>query len=315
MLGAGSSSLFADLDVEVVLDAPIGNMTWYGIGGRADVLLRPNSIEALATLVKRCHRSRTSLRILGGGANLLIGDEGVDGVVVRLDRSALQELQYNRTGEITTLRAMAGADMPKTLMDAARRGLDGLSQMAGIPGTIGGCITMNAGGSYGCIGDAVQNVTCVTNRGEIVTYPVDELRFEYRQTNIPDPIILAATFNVVASDPIEVRGRVKEIFSFKKSTQPLSDHSAGCTFKNPIDPISEQRVPAGKLIDQAGLKGERIGGAVVSSQHANFIVTEHGATADDVLQLLELIKRRVYEHAGIELVNEVVIWRRSEEAE
>ena len=185
--------------------------------------------------------------------------------------------------------------------------------MAGIPGTIGGAIRMNAGGVFGSIGDAVRSITCITRRGDVVTYPADQLRFEYRATNIPDPLILAGTFDLEPDDPIALRKRVKEIFAFKKSTQPLADHSAGCTFKNPIDPVSEQRVAAGKLIDEAGLKGHSIGGASVSRQHANFIITEPGAVAEDVLQLLELIRRRVYEHCGIEIEEEVVVWRRGDE--
>ncbi len=294
-------------------DASIGSLTWYGIGGRADLMVRPNSIEALATLAKRCDRSSATLRVLGGGANLLVADEGADGIVIRLDSPAFREVRYNRSGEVSTMRAMAGADLPKTLMEVTRRGLEGLSQMAGIPGTIGGAIRMNAGGAFGCLGDSVRSVTCITRHGDLVTYPAGELRFEYRSTNIPDPLITAATFDLKPADPVALRRRVKEIFAFKKSTQPLADHSAGCTFKNPIDPISEERVPAGKLIDKAGLKGHRIGGASVSRQHANFIVTEPGASARDVLKLLDVIRRRVYEKSGIELEEEVVIWRRGEE--
>ncbi len=312
MLTTSTTSLFSDLDVEVTPDAALGAMTWFGIGGRCDLLVRPNNLEALKTLTKRCDRSGTPLRILGGGANLLVADESIDGIVVRLDRPAFREIRYNRTGETRTMQATAGADLPKTLMDATRRGVEGLSQMAGIPGTIGGAIRMNAGGAFGCLGDAVRSVTCITRRGELVTYPAAELRFDYRATNIPDPVIVAATFNLKPADPIALRNRVKEIFAFKKSTQPLAEHSAGCTFKNPIDPISEQRVPAGKLIDEAGLKGHRIGGASISRHHANFIVTEPGARAEDVLQLLELVRRRVYEQCGIELEQEVVVWKRPE---
>ena len=244
-----------------------------------------------------------------------VADDGVDGLVVKLDAPAFRQIKYNRSGEINIMRAMAGADMPKTLMAAVRQGLGGLSQMAGIPGSIGGMIRMNAGGSYGCIGDVVRSVSCLTRSGELVTYPAEELRFEYRTTNIPDPVIVSATFELEPTDPVALRDRVKEIFAFKKSTQPLADSSAGCTFKNPIDPVSEERVPAGKLIDEAGLKGETIGGASISHQHANFIVTEPGARADDVLALLDLVRRRVYEHAGIELETEVVVWRREEESE
>lgn len=304
------SSLFGDLDVEAVADAPLGRRTWYGIGGNADLLIRPRSVDALATLVKRCRLSSTPLRVLGSGANLLVGDDGIDGVVVHLDTPAFKEIKYNTAGDIHAMKAMAGADMAKALMDSVRRGLEGLVQMAGIPASVGGALRMNAGGAFGCIGDAVQSVTCLTRAGEVVTYPAGELRFGYRETNIPDPIILSAVFDLTPGDPLALRDKVKEIFTFKKSTQPLADHSAGCTFKNPIDPISEQRVSAGKLIDEAGLKGLSVGGAEVSTHHANFIVTKPGAKADDVLHLLELIRKRVFEHAGVELEEEVVIWRR-----
>src|SRR5262245_36476926 len=126
-----ASSLFADLDVDAQTDAPIGaTMTWYGIGGRADLLIRPRTLDALATLMKRCHRSGTPLRVLGSGANLLVADEGVDGVVVKLDADAFTEIKYNSTGDIHAMRVGGGADMAKTLMDSTRRGLEGLSQMA-----------------------------------------------------------------------------------------------------------------------------------------------------------------------------------------
>jgi UDP-N-acetylmuramate dehydrogenase len=304
------SGLFGDLDVEVTPDAPLGPRTWYGIGGRADLLLKPRSIDALATLVKRCRRSGTPLRVLGSGANLLVADEGVDGIVVSLDTPTLREVKYNRDGEIHAVLVHAGADMAKVLMDTVRRGLDGITQMAGIPASVGGAIRMNAGGAFGCIGDAVQSVTCISRAGEVVTYPKDQLEFGYRETNIPDPVIVSAVFNLTPDDPLRVRERVKEVFAYKKSTQPLADHSAGCTFKNPIDPVKEQRVSAGKLIDEAGLKGYAIGGASVSRQHANFIITKPGTRTDDVLRLLDEIKRRVFEHAGLELEEEVVIWRR-----
>jgi UDP-N-acetylmuramate dehydrogenase len=308
-----ASSLFSDLDVEVTLDAPVGSMTWYAIGGRADVLVRPRTVNALQTLVRRCHRSGIPLRVLGSGANLLVADEGVDGIVVRLDQPAFRETRYAETGANVRLRAMAGADLAKTLLDTVKRGLDGLVAMSGIPASVGGAIRMNAGGAYGSIGDAVADVVCLTRGGERVTYPAAELTFDYRATNIPDPIILAATFNLVPDDRIALRARVKEIFAFKKSTQPLADHSAGCAFKNPIDPVREERVSAGRLIDETGLKGERVGGASISDRHANFVVVEPGATASDVLRLLEVVRKRVFDATGLELENEICVWRREEE--
>jgi UDP-N-acetylmuramate dehydrogenase len=311
MTHVSASSLFGDLDVEVTPDAPLGPMTWYGVGGHADLLIRPRTVDALAILVRRCHRDGTPLHVLGSGANLLVDDGGVDGVVVKLDAPSFQEVKYNRAGTINAMQAMAGADMARALMDAARRGLEGLTQMAGIPATIGGAIRMNAGGAYGCIGDAVRSVTCLTRTGELATYPREQLRFEYRKTNIPDPIIVSATFQLEPADPVAVRQRVKEIFNFKKSTQPLADHSAGCTFKNPIDLETEQRVPAGRLIDQAGLKGTSVGGATVSPHHANFIVTRPGATAGDVLRLIDLVREKVFQAHRIELELELAVWKRA----
>lgn len=308
-----ASSLFGDLDVDVTHDAPLATLTWYGIGGKADLLIRPRTVDALATLIKRCRREGTPVRVLGEGANLLVADEGVDGVVIRLDHETFREMRYNRQGEIQLMRCMAGADLARALMDSTRRGLEGLSHLAGIPASVGGATRMNAGGAYGSIGDHIDSVTTITATGEVVTYPRNELTFEYRRTNIPNPVILATTFRLVHSDPVKLRERVKEIFAFKKSTQPLAEHSAGCTFKNPIDPETNERVSAGKLIDLAGLKGETVGGATVSTHHANFITTVPGATATHVLTLLETIRTRVYESAGIELEPEVAIWRRGEE--
>lgn len=312
-MSISSSSLFSDLDVEVTPDAALGAMTWYGIGGHADLLIRPRTFEAMQTLAQRCHRSRLPLRVLGSGANLLVADEGVDGIVVRLDAPAFRTVRYDEIGDGVRLLAMAGADMAKTVVDAVRRGLDGLTQMAGIPASIGGAIRMNAGGVHGAIGDAVDSVTCITRNGQRVTHAAADVEFGYRRTSLRDPVIIAATFRLSPTDPIALRARLKEIFEQKKSSQPLAAHSAGCAFKNPVDPVHEQRVPAGRLIDEAGLKGTRVGGAIVSERHANFIVVEPGATAGDVIQLLELVRRRVFDACGLELEEEIVVWRRGEE--
>jgi UDP-N-acetylmuramate dehydrogenase len=310
----GTSTLFGDLDVQCEFDAPIGAMTWFGIGGRADALVRPQSVEALSTLLKRCSRSGTAFRVLGSGANLLVADEGVDGVVVKLDADCFTEVKYNAKGEVDAVKAMAGADLAKVLMDVTRRGLEGLSPMAGIPASVGGAIRMNAGGAYGSIGEAVHSVGCLTRSGDMVVYPKSELKFDYRKSNIPDPVILWSAFSLQETDPIALRDRVKEVFAYKKSTQPLAEHSAGCAFKNPFDPVIEKRVSAGKLIDEAGLKGMRVGGASVSARHGNFITTEPGAKADDVLRLIDQIKATIFDHAGLELQTEIAVWKRGDHA-
>jgi UDP-N-acetylmuramate dehydrogenase len=311
-----ASSIFADLDVEVRTDAPLGSMTWYGIGGPADFLVRPRSQEALATLVRRARREGMPVRVLGSGANLLIADEGVDGIVLKLDMPCFTDVRYNATGEVEAMRVGAGADMAKTLNDTVRRGLAGLAQMAGIPASVGGAIRMNAGGAFGAIGDAVHSIGCLSEQGDLRVYPASEILFGYRETNIRDPIILWAAFRLAETDPVALRERVKEIFAYKKSTQPLADHSAGCMFKNPTDTrigSSGERVSAGKLVDLAGLKGQSVGGAYVSQQHGNFIAVRPGARATDIVELVRMVKERVREAHGIDLRTEVVYWSRSSE--
>jgi len=141
--------------------------------------------------------------------------------------------------------------------------------------------------------------------------PREEIDFGYRTCGLDDPVIIAATIRLEHDDPVRIRDEVKAIFAYKKTTQPLADHSAGCTFRNAWDPAGETHVPAGRLIDEAGLKGLRIGGAEVSRQHANFIVTHPGATARDVQRLMTEVSERVFAHTGLRLRPELVVWDRA----
>ena len=209
------------------------------------------------------------------------------------------------------MKAMAGADMARTLNESVRRGLSGLLQMAGIPASIGGAIRMNAGGAFGSIGDSVHSVGCIDPRGALVVYPADELKMGYRETNIPEGVVLWAAFNLEPDDPKLLRERLLEIFQYKKTTQPMADSSAGCAFKNPVDPATGDRVSAGALIDRAGLKEHRIGSASVSRVHGNFLVVDTGGSAGDVIRLMEEVRASVQEAHGIRLHNEVVVWSRS----
>lgn len=307
-------TIFGDLDVDVALDAPIGRDSWFCAGGTADVLLRPRTREALAEIVHRCRRTGIPLRLLGEGANLLVADEGVDGIVVRLDAPAFREVERNADGQIDLVRVGAGADLARTLMDLARSGLAGLETLMGIPASIGGAIRMNAGGRYGSIGDAVHAVACLDDRGEFKIYPSSELDFGYRRTNLIDPVILWAAFRVRQTDPVALRERIKEIAAYKKSTQPLAEKSAGCMFRNPTDPETGETLSAGRLIDEAGLKGLRIGSASVSDVHANFITIDRGGRANDAIALGDEVARRVADARGLELRREVVVWRREAES-
>jgi len=300
------SSLIGDLEIEIEFDAPIGARTWFGIGGRAEMLIKPNDETSLQTLLRRCHQSATPVRVLGGGANLLVDDSGVDGVVLQLDQEFFTRRRYNKDGEVNRMLAMAGADLFKLVNETARQGLDGLSQLAGIPGTLGGALRMNAGGSFGDTGQAVESVSMLDMEGNRLDLQGDALSFGYRTSSVPNGIILSAILRLQPDDPMAVRGRVREIFAQKSASQPMADNSAGCAFRNPT--IDDVQVPAGRLIDEAGLKGLTIGGATVSERHANFISTTPQATARDVMTLMRQVQERVLDHSGAKLQPEVVIW-------
>lgn len=307
------SGLFGDLDVDVAFDEQIGAQTWFGIGGRADAIVRPRSEDALAALVSRCMDNQLPLRVLGKGANLLVDDDGVDGIVVRLDHDCFTRLRFNCQGEVHRVLAMAGADLFQSVQEFKKQGLGGFTQMAGIPGTIGGAVRMNAGGIHGCIGDCIESVTCLDMDGQRLVYDRSQIAFEYRHSNLPDQLILSAVLALEPEDPVRLRTEVLEIFAAKTASQPLADKSAGCVFRNPM--LDGERVSAGRLIDEAGCKGERIGGAEVSMRHANFITTDPDATARHVQDLMTLVQDRVEDCHGVRLQQEVVIWSRNEHGE
>jgi len=315
MTVASPSKLYSDLDVRVELDAPLAPLTWFGIGGRADALVRPNTIEALATLAHRCRRDLVPLRVLGSGANLLVDDAGVDGVVVQLDSELFRKVEFNAEGLVERMRVYGGASMERLVQECARRGLAGIEPMSGIPASLGGAIRMNAGGKFGAIGDVVDAVAMIGPDGDLRIYTRDELRFEYRHSNLPDGVVVWASLRVQPDDPVVCRQRVRDIFAYKKSTQPMAANSAGCMFRNPTMPDGN-RESAGRLIDRAGLKGARVGSAFVSVEHGNFIAIEKhaaGARTDDVRALVELIQDRVQRESGVGLETEVVFWRRGEQ--
>jgi len=302
-LAQRAAKLVAALGMPHQINAPLGPLTWYGLGGRVDVLAQPQRVEQLAKLLLHCRDADVPLRVLGSGANLLVDDVGVDGVVVQLNADYFTHVDQSNG----VISAGGGADLPRLVLETAKRGLAGLEALAGIPATIGGAIRMNAGGKYGAIGPQVASVLTMTDAGQTRTLQKSELEFGYRRTNITDPIILDVSFDLEPTDAVALRDKVKEIFAYKKSTQPLAAHSAGCAFKNPIGQSDES---AGSLIDKAALKGERVGAAEISPRHANFIVVHPGAKARDVLGLVRLARQRVAEQFGVNLEPELVFWSR-----
>jgi UDP-N-acetylmuramate dehydrogenase len=188
------------------------------------------------------------------------------------------------------------------VLDCVRRGLGGIEVLAGIPGSIGGAVRMNAGGIFGDFGSAIESVTLMDNDGDIFEKSKPELSFDYRQTNITTKIILAAQIKLYEADPQQLLKTVKEVWIYKKNTQPLNTKSAGCVFKNP------RGMSAGAMIDRTGLKGTKVGGAVVSEKHANFIIAEKGCKSSDVISLIDTVRQKVKEKFDVELELEIEIW-------
>ncbi len=295
--------LLQDLKVPHQTDVPLGPLTSYGVGGPAKVLARPSSVQQLSMLAVKCHDRGVPVYVLGSGANLLVADEGVDGVVVTLADPCFTQVKTE--GQVMTVGA--GFDLARLVLDTAKAGLGGLECLAGIPASVGGAVHMNAGGIFGEIGHAVRRVRVMGGNGQTYYRDRDDLVFGYRTTNIIAPFILEVEFDLTPDDPEALMRQVKEIYLYKKNSQPLAADSAGCAFKNP-DPDASDGASAGKLIDQAGLKGHRVGRASVSRLHANFIVTDDGCTAADVLAVLDHVHQTVLEKYGISLEREVVCW-------
>jgi UDP-N-acetylmuramate dehydrogenase len=289
---------FAGLDEIVAENVPLAPHTWYKIGGPARWYIQPRNVEELQEAARRCMENEVPAFVLGLGANLLVSDQGVNGAVFRLDNEHWRRVRFNGT----VAEVGAGVDMQKLVVRTCRQGLTGIECLAGIPGTIGGGIRMNAGGKFGDIGAVVTNVQVMDMEGTVFDRTKDDLVFEYRHTNISARFILGATLALEEEDPDQIMKRTKEIWMYKRNSQPLNTKNAGCIFKNP------RGLSAGALIDQAGLKGFRVGGAQVSEKHANFIVAEKGCTADDVLRLIKIIQEKVSERNQIDLDTEVQIW-------
>jgi len=293
------------LGIEHELDAPLAPRTWYGLGGCAQVLAHPDGIHQLSALAAACHETGVAVRVLGSGANLLVLDDGVDGIVVTLDKPSFRQVDIDR--HIVT--AGAGYELPKLVTQTVKAGLAGLEPLTGIPATIGGAIRTNAGGAYGDIGQTVRRVQLMDATGQTYYRDRDDLVFAYRRTNIVAPLILEARFELTEHDPEALMKRVKKIFLYKKTTQPLTERSAGCVFKNPKPPPDGPGGAAGELIDRAGLKGFRIGGAEVSERHANFIIAHGGCTASNILAVIEHVEEVVLKRHSVTLERELVVWK------
>ncbi|MBN2020760.1 MAG: UDP-N-acetylmuramate dehydrogenase [Sedimentisphaerales bacterium] len=292
-------NIFNGLEEIVESGHPLAKETWYGLGGPADYFIKPQSIEQLQEVVKRCNENNLPIYVLGFGSNLLVADEGVKGAVIQLKTESFSQMNFDKD----FVTAGAGVELGRLLFTCARKGLSGLEPLSGIPGSMGGSVRMNAGGNFGDIGAVVESVTLMDKDGKIFQKSKPELQFDYRKTNITTKFILEAKINLTSGNPDQITRNIKEIWVFKKNNQPLNTINSGCIFKNP------RGLSAGALIDRTGLKGLSMGGAVVSEKHANFIIAQKGCTSKDVIRLIDLVREKVTKQFNIELELEIEIWK------
>ena len=283
-------------EAKVLTQEPMASHTTFRIGGPADYFVMPENTEELAGVLKLCKEEHVPYFILGNGSNLLVGDNGFRGVVVQLYKN-FDGVEISGT----TVKAKAGAMLIRVAKEAGKAGLTGLEFASGIPGTIGGAMVMNAGAYGGEMKDVVTEVTVLTKEGGVKTLTGDQMNFRYRGSVVEDEgyIVLEAVMELKEGCLEEIQARMDELSVQRRTKQPIEFPSAGSTFKRP------EGYFAGKLIQDAGLRGYRVGGAQVSEKHCGFVINAGEASAADVLQLMKDVSDKVQAAFGVPLEPEV----------
>ena len=287
-------------EMELRFAEPMSRHTSFRIGGPAEVMAFPKNKDELAALLKASALLDVTPAILGAGTNILAPDAGIPGLVICLKdcMSGMEQI------DDTHIRVMAGVTMTRAAVFAANLGLSGMEFAHGIPGTVGGGVYMNAGAYGGEICQICQSVEIMDMAGNLEVRTAEEMEFSYRHSILEEKpaIVISAVFSLMTGDPAEIKAKMKELQGKRSASQPLDLPSAGSAFKRPVGAF------AAALIDQAGLKGYRVGGAAISEKHAGFAVNLGGATAADVKGLLTQVSDIVYEKSGIRLEPEIRIW-------
>lgn len=290
----------------VATDVVLSALTTFRVGGRADWLAETRTSGELQQVLVVAHRHGVPVTLLGGGSNVLIADSGVRGLVIRPRGGETCRLNDHR------VRADAAVTINGLVRWTILHGAAGLEAWAGTPGTVGGAIYGNAHFGGRLIGELITQVTLATREGAVSVIPVSEMRFAYDRSRLHDTheVLLSAEFAVQPGEASALRAVARQSLAFRKRTQPLDSPSAGCVFRNPepgLDAVPDG-IPwsAGALVDRAGLKGFRAGGASVSTTHGNFVVNDGTATAADIRRVIEHCRRTVRERFGVELRDEIV---------
>ncbi|HOV86619.1 MAG TPA: UDP-N-acetylmuramate dehydrogenase [Syntrophobacteraceae bacterium] len=295
-------ALFRSLDVEAEWLEPMSRHTTFRIGGPVACLVRPLDEASLAKALGELKRLGLPHFILGAGSNILPPDDPWDVAAVQLTRSCSDIVPIEEHGDRVRVRVGAGGMLSRLLRFCVRHQLGGIEFLAGIPGTVGGAVVMNAGTKRGCIGEALLWVDVLDGNGRRHRLEKSRLSVSYRSLGLPpDAVVLGACLDLRRSVGAKLRGELLEILRHRRATQPLGYPSAGCIFKNPPG------ASAGALIEQVGLKGWKVGGAQISEKHANWIVNLGKARAEEVLALVEEAEKRVFEAFGLRMEREIRI--------
>jgi UDP-N-acetylmuramate dehydrogenase len=297
----GSTNVLAELkgfgDL-IQTNAPLAPFTQLKIGGPAEVLIQPHSLDELLAVVKRCFDRHLRFRVLGSGGNVLVHDEGVKGIILRLGAPAFTQI----TTDGNRLKTGCGATLSAVIAHSTHHGLAGLETLVGLPGTIGGALLLNAGDRTSDIGQFVRRVEVLDNQATVQMREHDDLRFTSTGTILDDPVLLSAEFQLEPERPESIVKRLRKSWIQFKATQPFSYQSAARVFKNPPG------LNAAVLIEQTGLIGTKVGAAVISDRNPNYLVVESGASARDVLRLIDLVRSRVQDRFHLELELAISVW-------
>lgn len=283
-------------------DEPMKKHTSIQVGGPADLFAMPETKDELVNLIKTAQKENITLTIIGDGTNLLVTDKGIRGLVISTSKFKHTIGLEKIDSAFFLLKCLSGTKLSSLCNFAIKNSLKGLEFAAGIPGTVGGAVAMNAGTPTGSMSEIVNSIELVSDIGKIFILEKEDLNFSYRKLSNINGTIINVSFLLKAGDAANIQNIFKQNLNNKKLTQPLSLKSAGCIFKNP-----ENGEPAGKLIDIAGLKGKKVGDAVISDKHANFICNLGKAKCEDILKLKQLIEKKIAKLFSVELKTEIII--------
>ena len=290
--------LIQGFETIVRANEPLAPYTRLRIGGVAEYFAEPNTIDELAALIKRFMEAELPIRMLGGGSNLLVRDEGTPGLVVHLGAPAFCKLETNQD----QIFSGGGTRLSHFVSVAISQGFVGSENLVGLPGTVGGALHGNSGNQHAGIGDWIQKATVLTRKGEIITRERSEMNFGYRESSLTELVIVDATFQFEKEDPEKLTRRMQTLWIVKRSNEPAINENAVYVFKD------QGGEPAARLIELAGMRGTRIGDVEISAKDANFFVAGPNASSDDVLRLVDLVQTRVSDRLGVELERSLVVW-------